>query len=97
MKQLIDRNPVTGKLDVYLDNGDGEVGFYTEQDCEPVMELARDLADLPAGKDLRHVAEVPLVFVDQAIREGWYHDAAAWKRFLNDPQYRAFRVHGGQV
>jgi hypothetical protein len=40
---------------------------------------------------------VPMTVVETAMREGWFNDKAAWRRWLNDRDNRAFRVWGGQV
>jgi hypothetical protein len=99
MKELLGFDPLTDKAEFYLENGDGEWGLYTEQDCEPTLDLVRAIRDTHVVRplDFRHVAEVPLVFIDQAFREGWFHDPAAWRRFLNDPERRAFRTWEGRL
>jgi hypothetical protein len=48
-------------------------------------------------KDMRHVAEIPMSVVEQAMREGWFNDRAKWKAFLNDPDNKGLRVQGGRV
>jgi hypothetical protein len=34
--------------------------------------------------------------VEKAMREGWFHDDAAWARFLNDADNKKFRVWQGR-
>lgn len=99
MKRLLGFDPITDKAEFYLEDGEGNWGLYTEQDCEPTLDLVRAIrdTDVVTPLDFRHVAEVPLVFVDQAFREGWFHDREAWRRFLNDPAHRAFRTWGGRL
>ncbi len=77
-----------------------DAGFTlnTVEDCEPIVESAKVLREdhKPRG-DLKHVARVPVTVVERALREGWFHDQAAWNRWLNDPDNRAFRVWEGRV
>lgn len=99
MKELIDFNPDTDKAEYYLEDGEGGYALYTEQDCEPVLDLVAAIKETHVIKplDFRHVAEVPLVFVDKAMREGWFHDQAEWRRFLNSAEYRRFRTWEGRL
>jgi len=74
--------------------------FTTEtvEDCEPIVESAKVLADNHKERgDLKHVARVPLTVVEQAMREGWYNDQAKWREWLNNPENRDFRVWKGRV
>jgi hypothetical protein len=43
------------------------------------------------------VAEIPLLVFERAHREGWLHDKAAWRKWLNDPVNKVFRVTDGRV
>ena len=76
---------------------DGRTFVETRQDVEPVIEAARILADEPPGKDFRHAAFIPDVVLERAMREGWLHDRAAWKRWANDPANAAFRTWKGRL
>lgn len=70
------------------------------EDAEPLVNLAKAMSDMPAGKadGMRLEAYVPMTVLEQAYREGWYHDKAAWKRWANDPANKRFRVeHNGRV
>lgn len=69
----------------------------TEQDCAPIMDAAKVIADQPPGKDFRHVACIPLSVLDQSMREGWFNDKAAWKKWANDGSNKKFRTWGGRV
>lgn len=83
---------------VYCDHDHGaDMLIKTSQDCAGVIEHNKILADLPPGKDFRLMASVPIIFADQAIREGWFNDDDRWNKFLNDPDYRAFRVAPGRM
>lgn len=92
--QVLHTNPVTGLTSFWLEDGEGNYLVYEEQDAEPIMEQAHMLAvDVAPSLDLRHFAEIPLPFYDQAIREGWADDPVAWRRFLANPDHARFRVH----
>ena len=49
------------------------------------------------GKDFRHVAEVPIIIYNKAVREGWVNDPKAWKKWLNNPDNKLFRTWKGKV
>jgi hypothetical protein len=95
-RELLARTP-TRVEHFHYDFAD-EVGRIVEtEDCGPITEAAKVMADQPPGKDFRHVAYVPTHVMDRAFREGWFNDPAAWKRWLNDPDNRAFRTGSGRV
>lgn len=69
---------------------------HTEVDMEQVIEsnkIARELH--PEKSTNKLVARVPMTVVEQSIHENW--DDADWKRWLNDPDNKAFRVWQGRV
>ena len=76
---------------------------HTYQDLAPVKALAKDLREQHhvighrKTENLTPVAEIPMVVYEQAVREGWDNDEAAWKRWMNDPQNAAFRITSGRV
>ena len=93
---LLDLAPEARRKLVYHEE-DGRRLVETRQDVEPIVEAARILADEPPGRDFRHAAFIPDVVLDQAFRDGWFHDAAAWKRWANDPANVAFRTWAGRL
>jgi hypothetical protein len=46
---------------------DDKVVYHTTQDVQPVLEHVKQLSYNKPGKDLRHVAEVPMVIYQQAM------------------------------
>ena len=76
---------------------DGRTFLETRQDVEPIEAAARILADQPPGRDFRHAAFIPDVVLEQAFREGWFHDPKAWRRWANDPANAAFRTWKGRL
>ena len=71
--------------------------YHTAQNVNPVIEHVSKLREFQPGKHLRHAAEIPMVIWNKALREGWHNDKKAWKRFLNDPDNKAFRVWQGRL
>jgi hypothetical protein len=73
--------------------------IVTEQNVDPILRNVRMMKENAANhkKDLRPVAEVPMAIVEKAMIEGWYNDPAAWRKWLNDPDNKAFRVWEGKV
>ncbi len=87
-----------GRVEIaHLDAADGVLAIETREDCAPIAAAARTIAERPPGRDFRHAAFVPSHVLDRAFREGWFHDAAAWKRWANDAENRAFRSWGGRL
>jgi hypothetical protein len=76
---------------------DGKTYVESRQDVEHIVEAAKIICDQPPGKDFRHVGFVPDAVLNAAFAEGWFHDKAKWKRWLNDPANRDFRTHGGAL
>jgi hypothetical protein len=73
----------------------GRIVFQTEQDVSSIIRDTRAKGDVDQrGRTFRHVASIPAAVIEQAAREGWLHDKARWKRWMNDPDNRAFRVPG---
>ena len=82
---------------VYHELGEGRVALEARQDVAPIVAAARLLADEAPGRDFRHAAFIPEIGLDRAMREGWLHDKAAWKRWANDPANAAFRTWPGRL
>ena len=76
---------------------DDKTIYHTAQNVRPVIEHARALRELEPGKTFRHAAEIPKVIWNKALREGWPNDPKAWKKWLNDPDNKAFRVWQGRI
>lgn len=78
---------------------DDKVIYHTTQNLEPIIDHVKKLRDntLKPGKDLRHVAEVPMVIWQKAMREGWSKDSTKWKKWLNNPDNKVFRTWQGKV
>jgi len=76
---------------------DNKVVYHTTQDIAPVIEHCKALSENKPGKDLRHVAEVPLVVYQKACREGWANDMKQWRKWLNHSDNKVFRTWQGKL
>ena len=88
----------TSKLVTQNLDDDGVYYIHTKQNVQPVIDGVKMLSEtITPGKDLRHVAEIPMVVVQRAMREGWFNDGAKIKAWLNDPDNDVFRTWKGEV
>ena len=82
---------------VITNDADGTVTHLLEQDCEPILRGIAAKRDQPMSNEMRPLADVPMTVIERAMREGWINDQAAWRKWLNDPDNRAFRIWEGRV
>lgn len=82
---------------LYWEDSDPDTfGVNTEVDVEQLVKNNADLQELhPLGSTNKLVARVPLTIYEQSIHEGWGEDR--WKRWLNDPDNKFFRIWPGRV
>lgn len=94
-RALLNIDTVKRKRTYYAEE-DGKTFLDTYQDVEPMIEAAKVLAEEPPcpSTGMRFMAVIPDEVMDRAIREGWLEDPAAWRRWLNDRDNRAF--NGGR-
>lgn len=97
MRKVIDHDPLTGISHVlYHDESDGVSHYVSEQETNGVTDLNRKQANEQGkrfGKDMTHVARLPMTIYYDLKRKGILDDAKAFKRWLNDPDNRFFRTH----
>jgi hypothetical protein len=87
-KKLYSRfDPHTGDLEIMEE-------WYEEATLDQAAE-AREGVGVLGSKDLRPLAVIPDSVKARALREGWYFDDAAWKRWANDPDNKRLRITGG--
>ena len=87
----------TGLKNEFITEGD-KIIYHTTQDLNPVIEHCKSIAEnVNPGKDIRHVAEVPLVVYQKACREGWANDMKQWKKWLNHSDNKVFRTWEGKL
>jgi len=93
-------DPLTGTQHyVQYDAGEDAIHWTSEQDVQGLVAFNREMFnEAPARwKDGQHVAFLPDIFVMKLMREGILHDSKRLKRWLNDPDHRAFRTRPGTL
>ncbi len=89
---------------LHIDDADGrniavEV-YQDERGAEAILRRVRQARERGAdskSREFRLLAEVPMAVYLRACTEGWVNDAKAWKKWLNDSDNKAFRVHEGRA
>ncbi len=66
-----------------------------KENVEPIIEVAKDMADLQPSKDLRHVAIIPKFVLDKSLREKW--TKKDWKKWANAHENKPFRTWQGRL
>jgi hypothetical protein len=84
------RTLITDDADPYT------VHSHTALNLDPIIAQVEHAKDYSrALKHNRLLAKVPMTVYEQSVHEGWGDDD--WKRWLNDPQNKPFRVWEGSV
>lgn len=79
-----------GERAALMHKEDGKTYIESRQDAEPLIEWIKDRAQMPDDKDYKFIGSIPMATLDQAMIEGWYHDAAAWRKWLaENPKFSA--------
>ena len=106
MKRRLDSEDGVSSTFHYDPDGDQSI-VRTVQDVEPILENNKNLQTLNDGytadRSLRRIASIPLVVVQQWMKEdgvNWLalprdEKAAYLRRKLNDPQWRYLRTSEG--
>ena len=87
------------------DHQDGSITVYREQDCEPILERCKALANsgLKQSSEMRLAATIPNVVIEQYCNLNGitFHDFMVsqdhQRRLLNDPDMKFFRVWPGKI
>jgi hypothetical protein len=83
---------------VVSDSSDPDtITFLSEQDLDATFRSIAFKRDQQMDKDMRPVAEIPGVIVEQMMRDGSWNDPAAIRKWMNDPQNECFRIWKGKV
>jgi len=68
----------------------------TSMDIEKLIDNNREFADMhPTGTANKLLARIPMTVYETSIHENWGDDD--WKKWLNDPQNKPFRIWPGRV
>ncbi len=94
------------KQQAHWDNIDEKLIVESTQDTAPILEnnkFERNEFDTKFNSDQKYnrgftkVASIPNIVIDQLMRDGTWFDKQAMKKWLNDPDNKAFRTGGGWV
>ncbi len=106
-KKIPIENTGITKTILHSDDSEGKIHIETTQDVQPVLEenkIRRNLGEFHnKKKDWYHAASIPLVVVQQLVKKGIMHphgavkDKARFKKWVNDPDNRAFRIWQGNL
>lgn len=101
--KLFDINPVTGTRKMWhYDAEKDEATIETIIDASQIVSDNKERFNSFDEKanwkgDMHHVASIPMALFYQMKAEGKLDDQAYMKRWLNDPDNRAFRTRPGEV
>lgn len=77
---------------------DGTFHLSSEQQLDNIVAANKRLRENQTGKEhFRLAARVPVHVCEKAMREGWFHDDDAWKKWMNDGENRDHRVYEGRI
>lgn len=102
---ILDSDSLTGIRSVFhpdIHHGERNI-IETVQDAEPIVELNKarasrfDERSNWKGDGFHMVASIPNVVFMELERKGITRDPVAFKKWLNDPDNRAFRTRPGRV
>lgn len=101
-ERVLDFDPETGTRSTFVyDDASDSFQIVTEQRVGPTLALNRELrkhADRRTRwREMTRVASIPLVVVEDLRRRGILDDDRAFRRWLNDPANKVFRVREGDV
>lgn len=106
ISKLFDEDPITGKREFWHYNPDNDTAtIETQVDVEDLVDTNKyehnlhDGANSPWKGDIHRVASIPMPIWEDLRRKGMlpHQDEAAFRRWLNDPDNRAFRTRPGRV
>jgi hypothetical protein len=106
MKRLFNETPEQYIRRIQHEHADGECAIETFQDITETIETNRANYNERAGERWKHfanhVASIPTSIYYKLVREGVIDDKndpemVALKRWLNDPDNRAFRTRDGRL
>jgi hypothetical protein len=100
-RRLLGVDPLTGTAQYSdYDEGDDTFRYSQEQNVDALIDWNRRLYNEPKGRhgeSMTRVASVPMTLYLELQQQGILDDPVRLKRWLNDPDNRAFRTHPGAV
>jgi hypothetical protein len=101
MSRIFDRDPIAGITRYfYYDDDADRVTFETRQDVTDIVEDNKRRMNSAASGwrgDMHHIASIPLSVYYDLQEKGIKPGSPEFRRWLNDPDNRAFRTKGGKV
>jgi hypothetical protein len=90
-KGLLDLDPIKRRETIFHIE-DGKTFVETRQEVSHLTEAAKVLASEPPRKEdgWRFIGVIPDTVWNQAVTEGWIHDKARWRQWMQDADNRAF-------
>jgi hypothetical protein len=98
--RILARDRRTGKLVLFHELANGSFVVETQYDVEDVIRSAQYLKSEETGNwqgDLYLVAQIPMPLHQQLQSAGITKDQAAFKKFLNNPDFAKFRTKTGRL
>lgn len=102
MARLLDYDPITGlkRLFRYRD-ADDSFTIETIIDAEPILDAntaqRNSFDERSSWGDINKVASIPMNIYMELDRKGITRDEKAFRRWLDDPDNRAFRTRPGKL
>lgn len=100
MRRLISVDPLTGTR-TYMDYDESEdaLHFIEEVDVTALLEMNKAMFnDAPSGwADGATAARLPPMLRMKLQRDGIATDDKLWRKWLNDPDHRGFRIRPGRI
>lgn len=100
---LLKSDPIARRRSVFHESELDDAHYIESvQDVEPVMEANHEMrrhwtsAMDPHGEWGSFAGRIPVVIVDQLIRDGIFHDDQALLEWLERPENRAWKMHPGK-
>ncbi len=90
----------------HIDNIDKKLVVESIQDIEPILESnkferkefsTKLNSEQKYNRGFTKVATIPNIIIDKLMRDGIWFDKEAMKKWLNDPENKAFRTGGGWI
>jgi hypothetical protein len=95
--RILGGDEITRRTDYWHADSEG-VAIESRQDVEPIIEANKaEQAMYQGSKGDKFAARIPLAIYEDLVRRGIANDSRKFKRWLNDPDNRAFRVWQGRV
>ena len=98
-KRIFDHDAMTGTTSYWHVKDNGEYAIENVQDVSAIVDQNKRQLNDTSGKfgDVAKVASIPLSVYYELKKQGIVDDPVAFKRWLNDPDNRAFRTRGGSL